>query len=156
MADYALGARQQFRLCIIQTAFEVHYEPLRETDGPVTGGLGVAIDASGRERAEEALRLSERRWRALVEHVTDIITVLDAEGRVVYSSPAAVRVLGYPEGFWRGHSVFELVHPDDAPRVVITSSRDASDFGPLIQRSGALGFVPKNELSGEALAALLD
>jgi DNA-binding NarL/FixJ family response regulator len=41
------------------------------------------------------------------------------------------------------------------PRVVITSSRDASDFGPLIQRSGALGFVPKNELSGEALAALL-
>jgi DNA-binding NarL/FixJ family response regulator len=43
-----------------------------------------------------------------------------------------------------------------APRVVITSSRDASDFGPLIQRSGALGFVPKNELSGEALAALLD
>ena len=43
-----------------------------------------------------------------------------------------------------------------APRVVITSSRDASDFGPLIRRSGALGFVPKNELSGEALAALLD
>lgn len=44
----------------------------------------------------------------------------------------------------------------DAPRVVITSSRDASDFGPMIQSSGALGFVPKNELSGEALAALLD
>jgi two-component system response regulator EvgA len=44
----------------------------------------------------------------------------------------------------------------DGPRVVITSSRDAADFGPLIQRSGALGFVAKNELSGEALAALLD
>jgi DNA-binding NarL/FixJ family response regulator len=42
-----------------------------------------------------------------------------------------------------------------APRVVITSSRDASDFGPAIARSGALGFVPKNELSGEALAAIL-
>jgi DNA-binding NarL/FixJ family response regulator len=45
---------------------------------------------------------------------------------------------------------------DSAPRVVITSSRDASDFGPAIARSGALGFVPKSELSGEALAALLD
>jgi DNA-binding NarL/FixJ family response regulator len=45
---------------------------------------------------------------------------------------------------------------ESAPRVVITSSRDASDFGPAIARSGALGFVPKNELSGEALAALLD
>ena len=41
----------------------------------------------------------------------------------------------------------------DGPRVVITSSRDAADFGPLIQRSGALGFVAKNELSGEALAS---
>jgi two-component system response regulator EvgA len=41
-------------------------------------------------------------------------------------------------------------------RIVLTSSRDASDFGPLVRRSGACGFVPKNELSGEALAALLD
>jgi two-component system response regulator EvgA len=49
-----------------------------------------------------------------------------------------------------------LATGSESPRVVITSSRDASDFGPLIERSGALGFVPKNELSGEALAALLD
>ena len=49
-----------------------------------------------------------------------------------------------------------LAKGDASPRVVITSSRDASDFGPLLARSGALGFVPKNELSGEALAALLD
>jgi DNA-binding NarL/FixJ family response regulator len=49
-----------------------------------------------------------------------------------------------------------LATTESAPRVVITSSRDASDFGPMIQRSGARGFVPKNELSGEALAALLD
>ena len=45
---------------------------------------------------------------------------------------------------------------ESAPRVVITSSRDASDFGAAISRSGALGFVPKNELSGESLAALLE
>jgi len=48
-----------------------------------------------------------------------------------------------------------LATGDAAPRVVMTSSRDASDFGPLIQRSGAKGFVPKNELSGEALSELL-
>ena len=42
-----------------------------------------------------------------------------------------------------------------APAVVLTSSRDASDFGPLVERSGARGFIPKSELSGEALAALL-
>src|SRR2546423_239132 len=46
-----------------------------------------------------------------------VLTVLDAEGRVVYSSPAGQRMLGYPPGFWKGHNVFELVHPEDAARV---------------------------------------
>jgi DNA-binding NarL/FixJ family response regulator len=41
------------------------------------------------------------------------------------------------------------------PTVVLTSSRDGSDFGPLVQQCGARGFVPKGELSGAALAALL-
>ncbi len=43
----------------------------------------------------------------------------------------------------------------DAPAVVLVSSRDPSDFGPLVGRSGARGFIPKGELSGEALTALL-
>jgi DNA-binding NarL/FixJ family response regulator len=41
------------------------------------------------------------------------------------------------------------------PDVVLVSSRDGSDFGPLVAQSGARGFVPKDELSGERLAALL-
>jgi hypothetical protein len=40
--------------------------------------------------------------------------------------------------------------------VILTSSRDAADFGPLVEESGARGFVPKAELSGAALSALLD
>ena len=39
--------------------------------------------------------------------------------------------------------------------VILTSSRDASDFGPLVEASGALGFVAKGDLSGAALHALL-
>ena len=39
--------------------------------------------------------------------------------------------------------------------IVLTSSRDASDFGPLVGASGARGFMPKSELSGAALRALL-
>jgi DNA-binding NarL/FixJ family response regulator len=41
------------------------------------------------------------------------------------------------------------------PAVILVSSRDSSDFGPLVSRSGARGFVPKAELSGERLQALL-
>lgn len=42
-----------------------------------------------------------------------------------------------------------------APRVVLVSSRDASDFGDLVKTSHACGFVAKAELSGEAVASLL-
>ena len=43
----------------------------------------------------------------------------------------------------------------EPPSVILTSSRDSTDFGPLVQKSGALGFVPKSELSGIALEELL-
>jgi CheY-like chemotaxis protein len=42
------------------------------------------------------------------------------------------------------------------PAVVLVSSRDGSDFGPLVERSGARGFIPKAELSGAALLSLLE
>jgi DNA-binding NarL/FixJ family response regulator len=41
------------------------------------------------------------------------------------------------------------------PTVVIVSSRDPADFGRRLARSGAAGFISKDELSGEALAAVL-
>jgi DNA-binding NarL/FixJ family response regulator len=43
----------------------------------------------------------------------------------------------------------------DRPAVILVSSRDSSDFGPLVSRCGAMGFVPKAELSGERLQELL-
>jgi DNA-binding NarL/FixJ family response regulator len=42
------------------------------------------------------------------------------------------------------------------PAIVMTSSRDARDFGPLVEQSGARGFVAKAELSGATLTALLE
>ena len=42
-----------------------------------------------------------------------------------------------------------------SPTVVLTSSRDALEFGSLVARSGARGFIPKADLSGSTLAALL-
>ena len=48
-----------------------------------------------------------------------------------------------------------LTGRDDSPAVILVSSRDSSDFGPLVSRSGARGFVPKAELSGDRLQELL-
>ncbi len=43
-----------------------------------------------------------------------------------------------------------------AAAIVMTSSRDARDFGPLVEQSGARGFIPKAELSGATITSLLE
>ena len=44
----------------------------------------------------------------------------------------------------------------DAPAIVLTSSRDASEYWGLVEQSGARGFVPKAELSARALTSLVE
>jgi DNA-binding NarL/FixJ family response regulator len=48
-----------------------------------------------------------------------------------------------------------LTSNGDGPSVVLVSSRELSDYGELVDGSGARGFLPKNELSGAAVAELL-
>ncbi len=45
---------------------------------------------------------------------------------------------------------------DPAPRLIIISSHDGEDFADLVEASPALGFVPKNSLSAEAIRAVLE
>jgi DNA-binding NarL/FixJ family response regulator len=42
-----------------------------------------------------------------------------------------------------------------APVVILVSSRDGGDFGPLVKACGARGFIPKADLSGERVRDLL-
>ena len=50
----------------------------------------------------------------------------------------------------------QLTKNGNSPAIVMTSSRDACDFGSLVANSGARGFIPKAELSAEAVSALLE
>jgi DNA-binding NarL/FixJ family response regulator len=49
----------------------------------------------------------------------------------------------------------KLTNGGGGPMVILVSSRDSSDFGPLVARCGACGFVPKAELSGQRIQELL-
>ncbi len=100
--------------------YSVTLEPMVDTAGRVTHVLGLARVVS--ELGDAAVRQLERRFAALVEHSSDMITVMDAEGRILYGSPSVTKVLGWPSGVFsngdgREVSGFDLVHPDDHERV---------------------------------------
>jgi DNA-binding NarL/FixJ family response regulator len=50
----------------------------------------------------------------------------------------------------------QLRRNGSSPAVVLTSSRDVSDYGSLVPECGAMGFVPKSEISAAAIVALLE
>ena len=55
-----------------------------------------------------------------------------------------------------GFAVAErLAAGSDPPTVVLVSSREAAAYGPRLDTAAARGFIPKRELSGSALAALV-
>ena len=54
-----------------------------------------------------------------------------------------------------GFAVCRELQLNGGPRPSFSSSRDAFDYGGLIEQSGARGFIPKAELDGTALADLL-
>ena len=74
---------------------------------------GAVQDVTSERRARAALAQSEARFRALVQHSSDLVVVLDADMRLSYVSPAAKRLLGTPPERLVGRDVFAIVHPDD-------------------------------------------
>jgi two-component system, cell cycle sensor histidine kinase and response regulator CckA len=70
-------------------------------------------DVTLRKAAEEALRRSEGRFRALVEKSSDGFALLDDDRILLYASPATTRILGYPVDLVNGRSVKEFVHEED-------------------------------------------
>ncbi len=95
--------------------------PIRGTDGKAKYMLGISEDITDRKRAEEALKQSEKRFRALIENSTDAIALIDAHGKIIYASPATCRITGFTVEEYVKSNGFELIHPEDfaAARAVL-------------------------------------
>lgn len=81
------------------------------------------------EREREGEARSVARFTHLVEYSSDVITVIDRDGRIRFHSPSIKRVLGFEQSALLGTDSLDLVHPDDRPRVraFITKSMKEPD-----------------------------
>ena len=91
---------------------------IRAADGAPSHAIGMVENVTERWEAEEALRLREREFRSLLEHGRDVISILDADGDLRFTSPAIERVLGYGRTELAGTYLGELVHPEDVPAMM--------------------------------------
>src|SRR6476661_5729215 len=80
--------------------------------------LEMVEDITDRKQAQLALLQNEAKWRSLILNSSDIITILDESGGIVYESPSVKRVLGYEPEELAGRIALDFIHPDDLPSVM--------------------------------------
>ncbi len=90
------------------------------------GLIAFYRDIDGQRRAEAALRAREDRYRAMVEHVGDVLSVSDRDGLCTWVSPSAEEVFGYRPEELIGTNLRDLVLAEDLEAV----DRDFPGFMP--------------------------
>ena len=70
-------------------------------------------EASEGCKSQEAIVLSEKRFRSLVENSSEGLALTDRNSKIVYVGPSTARILGYPDAEIVGKDFPTLIHPDD-------------------------------------------
>jgi diguanylate cyclase (GGDEF)-like protein/PAS domain S-box-containing protein len=78
----------------------------------IAAQLTLAFDRVELARVVHETRI-ERRFRSMVQHSSDLITLLGPDLRIEYQSPAVAAALGGPPDAFIGHLLREIVHPED-------------------------------------------
>lgn len=137
--------------------------PLRNEQGKFMGYMGVSRDIAKRRQAEEALKLSEERFRAIADYTYDWESWFGADGRLMWVNPAVKRVTGYNVDDCMSMPDYPLpmVHPEDR-EIVASYLRYAMEGGTgndrefaLVRRGGvichvAMSWQPIFDSSGAA------
>jgi PAS domain S-box-containing protein len=92
---------------------ETHAVPLRDARGEIAGLLAITRNINERKKNEEALRQSERLYRAVMEQATENIFLVDVETRcIVESNPVFQETLGYSEEELEHTTLYDIIAAD--------------------------------------------
>ncbi len=111
--------------------------------------IGIVNDISERRQAEEALRVSEEKYRRLVTEISDGVCEIDRDGRFTFVNDAMARIHGYDSvDHLKGATLFDMVAPE---ALAESSARFAASMStgqfseeleiPIVRRDGSRGVI---------------
>jgi PAS domain S-box-containing protein len=107
---------------------------IQDAQGAIQGYIGINRDITARRAAEDALRASEERLRAIIENGVEGVGLVDASRQFRDISPSVTTLLGYPDSVFRTLTPEDLTHPEDWPAL-----RDLMDM--VFATPGATGRI---------------
>lgn len=136
------------------SSFPVEYRstPIRDEHGEIVGAVVTFQDITERKQAEEALRLSEEKYRTIFDNVQDIFYQTDAAGKIIEINPAVERY-GYTRSELIGASVLDIYEdPERRSAFVqaILESGAVSDYEMRLRRKDG----PSVDMSVSARAVM--
>ena len=91
---------------------------LRDKHGEPEGFISIARDITERKRAEELVRASEAKLRAMFESIEDAVTIVDLEGNILEVNDVMCRMSGYSREKLIGKSGWDIIDPEYRDTIV--------------------------------------
>jgi PAS domain S-box-containing protein len=106
--------------------------PIRSHKGEIIGYVGNDLDITDRVLAEEALRESEARFQAILDHSPAVIYLLDPDNRILFANRRYAELLATTVDKLIGKSIFETWPPENATAFA-KNNRVVLETGQLLQ-----------------------
>jgi len=166
----ARGEEAEYQQTVEDRHFEVRVRPFRDEHDQIQGCVGVAMDVTERRQAEDALLVTEEKFRTLTE-MNSAATFVYRDGRLVYANSAAAAITGYSMEELMAVDPWQILHADfrEDVRKTLESALDGSmpslegrDTIKIVTKSGAVRWAAASaalvqwEGGAAALATLFD
>jgi PAS domain S-box-containing protein len=110
---------------------ELHVTLLKDVHRLPKGFVGITHDITDRKNIEQQIKDSEERLKLYLENISDVISVIDSNGIILYESQSCRRTLGYEPGEMVGKSGLTWLHPDDVEKVKQSLGEGFSHVGAI-------------------------